>query len=72
LRELMYHWYGTRFGKPLLQAGGVASHFRQCASLTNQVNICRLTKPSCLAALPELAQLVEEDLARIRTLSKTP
>jgi hypothetical protein len=63
LQELMHHWYGARFGRQLLQATGIAAHFRQCTRLASQVSIYRLQRPVCLAALPELARFVEEDLA---------
>ena len=36
---LMPHWYGFRFGDPLLQVGDAAvRHFRQCAALANSVS----------------------------------
>jgi hypothetical protein len=63
LRELLRHWYGARFGRQLLQARGVASHFLQCACLINHVRICRLQRPARLSALSELARFVEADLA---------
>ena len=63
LRELMHHWYGTRFGRQLLQVGGVSSHFLQCANLASKVPIRRLQRPPCLSALSDQARLVEEDLA---------
>ena len=62
LGEVMRHWYGARFGRYLLQVGDVASHFQRCASLVNQVSVRRLHRPACLSALPDLAQLVEQDL----------
>lgn len=66
LRELMRHWYGTRFGRWLLQVVGIAPYFLQCASLANRVNIRRLKRPPSLEALPDLARLVEQDLAEDR------
>jgi hypothetical protein len=42
----------------------VSSHLRHCASLVKQVPICRFQRQPSLAALPELVQLVEEDLAQ--------
>jgi hypothetical protein len=62
LRALISHWYGRRFGRQLLQVGNVAAHFRQCTRLVNYVDVCRLTRPSCLSALPNLARFVEKEL----------
>jgi hypothetical protein len=59
--ELVRHSYPTR----LLQPGG-PSHFRQCARLVKDIPIYRLKRSSAIAALPDLAQLVEEHLARAR------
>jgi hypothetical protein len=64
LRELMRHWYGTRFGRQLLQVIGVTAYFLQCTSLANHISVSRLKRPLCLSALPKLARFVEEDLAR--------
>lgn len=63
LRELMQHWYGTRFGRQLLQVRGISSHFLQCANLANKVPLRRLQRPPCLSALSDQARFVEEDLA---------
>ena len=63
LRELLHHWYGARFGRQVLQVMGITTYFLQCANLANHVSICRLKRPLCLSALPELARFVEEDLA---------
>ena len=62
--ELMRHWYGSRFGDRLLQADGAAlSHFLQCTALANGVTVHRLRRPRSLRAVPDLASLVENDLA---------
>lgn len=42
----------------------INSHVHQCASLVKQVPICRFQRQLSLAALPELVQFVEEDLAQ--------
>lgn len=61
LVELLRHSYAVR----LLEITGTASaHFVQCAHLANRVPVCRLRRQRSLAALPDLARLVEEDLAR--------
>ena len=64
LRELMQHWYGTRFGVELLRPSGPSAFFRQCANLANRVTVCRLARPYSLPTLPDVARLVEEHLAR--------
>lgn len=61
LVELVRHSYTARL---LESTGTAASHFLQCARLANRVPICRLKRPRSLAALPDLARLVEEDIAR--------
>ncbi|HXH12483.1 MAG TPA: serine kinase [Alphaproteobacteria bacterium] len=61
--ELVRHSYPTR----LLQPGG-PSHFRQCARLVKDIPIYRLKRSSSIAALPDLAQLVEGHLVRTRQL----
>jgi hypothetical protein len=64
LRELIRHWYGSRYGVELLRPGGLSAFFQQCVNLTNRVPVCRLTRPYSLSTLPDVAQLVEEHLAR--------
>jgi hypothetical protein len=57
LVELVRHSYGAK----LLQTVGTSSHFLQCASVVNSVPIRRLKRRRSLEALPDLAQLVEDD-----------
>jgi hypothetical protein len=57
--ELIRHSYCAR----LLQSIGREAHFRQCATVVNQIGVRRLNVNRSLAKLPELAQLVEDDLA---------
>ena len=59
LAELIRHTYSA----PSLDANRAPSHLRQCASLVGNVPIRRLTARRLLAALPDLAVLVEHDLA---------
>ena len=72
LHVLMRHWYGARFGAGLLRTSDMAAHFRQCANLVHRVRVCRLARPSCLAALPELARFVEADLRHSGALPQAP
>ena len=64
LTEIMRHWYGARFGMELLRPLGISSFFLQSANLANKVTVCRLKRPFSLPALPDVARLVEEHIAR--------
>jgi hypothetical protein len=44
--------------------GATAAHFHQCAWLAGAVAVHRLKRQRCLAALPELAEFVAEEVAR--------
>jgi hypothetical protein len=57
LVELMRHTYGA------LDVGS-SSHFLRCATIVNQVAICSLRRQKSLLQLPDLAQLIEDDLAK--------
>ncbi len=63
LLELLPHWYGARFGPELLQELGLSTHFLQCATLVNKINVYRLERPDCLAGLADAARLVEAHAA---------
>lgn len=55
----------VRHSRPttLFHSGG-APHFLQCASLAKELTIYRLQRPHSLSLLPDLAQLVEDHVAR--------
>lgn len=55
LIELVRHSYRVRLLQPLTPV----SHFLRCASVVNQVAVCRLTFQRSLQELPSLVQLVE-------------
>lgn len=59
--ELVRH---SRAAISLTAQAFVSSHLHQCASLVKKVPICRFQRQRSLAALPELVQLVENDLAQ--------
>jgi len=63
LTGIMRHWKGSQFGPDLLRSSDLSSFFLQCANLANKVAVYRLKRPASLAALPEVADLVEEHLA---------
>ena len=60
--ELVCHSYPTRLG----QSAG-AGHFKQSAQLAKVVPAYRLIRPPSLAALPEVARMVEEHASGLRT-----
>lgn len=55
--ELVRHSYPTR----MLQQGG-ASHFLKCTSLAEKVPVSRLRNPYSLSSLPQLVQLVQDNI----------
>jgi hypothetical protein len=57
--DLLPHWYCVRFGKDALKSLGHSIHFLQCARLATHVPVYRLKRPPSLAALPEMAELIE-------------
>ena len=57
--ELVRHSYRPE----LLGASGASSHFLQCASITKSTRIRYLRIPRSLSILPDVARLVEEDIA---------
>jgi hypothetical protein len=61
--ELVRHTFVVQ----LLQATeSQPAHFRQCSALASGVPVRRLKRPQALTALPAVATLVEEDIARLR------
>jgi hypothetical protein len=58
--SLLHHTYGRQ----LFQAVGTSSHFLKCSRVVKSVPMLRLRRPYSLEALPEVAQLIENDLAR--------
>ena len=59
LVELIHHTYRA----PLLKRIGAKRHFSQCASIVNKIPISRLSRPLSLSSLPDVARMVEEDIA---------
>jgi len=58
--ELVRHSYVVHF---LRATGASAEHLRQTARLADTVPVARLRRPRSFGALPQLAALVEQDLA---------
>ncbi len=61
LVELICHSYRA----PVLKWIGAGRHLIQCASLINKIPIKRLNRPLLLSELPDVARMVEEDLAHV-------
>jgi len=57
LAELLHHTYGAT-------GVGSTSHFFKCASIVDNVTICSLRMHKSLSQLPNVAQLIEEDLCQ--------
>jgi hypothetical protein len=64
VKELLSHWYGSQFGKPMIQALGPSTLLTHCTTLARHVTVCRLKRPRNFSDLPELVTLIEEDLSR--------
>lgn len=60
LTALIPHWYAARFGTEVLRSLGISTHFRQCAELARRVPVLKLARPTDLAALPDVARMVEQ------------
>lgn len=63
LRALLRFSYVTRFDGASLHGASAASHLRHCAELAGSVGVRRLTAPTGLGRLHELARRIEQDLA---------
>jgi len=57
LAELICHTYGA-------MGVGSSTHLLECTSIVNKVTVCRLGRQKSLSQLPQVARLIEEDLAR--------
>ncbi|MGH7767348.1 MAG: serine kinase [Candidatus Binatia bacterium] len=62
LVELIGHSYAARFGKELLQATGMATHFKQCARVVQNTSVFRFRRPASLSVLDEHVSLLTKDL----------
>jgi hypothetical protein len=58
LLELIRHSYAARFGSHLLQATGLATHFKQCARLVQNVRLHRFRRPASLSVIDEHASML--------------
>lgn len=64
LVELIRHTYGSDYGLQSAMGVGSDSHFLKCASIVNKVKVCSLRRQKSLSLLPDMAQLIETDLAQ--------
>jgi len=62
-QEALIELIRNSYRAPLLKWIGAKQHFLQCALLANKVPISRLSRPLSLSSLPDVARMVEEDLA---------
>jgi hypothetical protein len=63
LIELIRHSYAARFGKQLLQATGMATHFKQCARLAQNTSVFRFRRPASLSVLDEHVSMLINDIS---------
>jgi hypothetical protein len=61
LIELIAHSYAARFGHELLQATGMATHFKQCARVVQNTSVYRFRRPASLSVLDEHVSLLIKD-----------
>jgi hypothetical protein len=64
LLELIRHSYAARFGKQLLQATGMATHFKQCARLVQNARVHRFRRPASLSFIDEHASMLIGEISR--------
>ncbi|MEM7590110.1 MAG: hypothetical protein AAF383_01070 [Cyanobacteria bacterium P01_A01_bin.83] len=62
LAAVMHNWYCARFGSQMLQAINLSDHFQRCTKLTDLVPVSCLQRENSLAALAEIAQVVESHI----------
>jgi hypothetical protein len=62
--ELIRHTYGSDYGLQTVMGVGSAPHFLECAGIVDKVTMCSLKRQKSLFQLSEVAQLIDEDLAR--------
>jgi hypothetical protein len=61
LIELISHSYAARFGNELLQASGLAMHFKQCVRVAQNTSLCRFTRTASLSSLDEHVNILIKD-----------
>jgi len=63
LMELIGHSYAARFGNHLLEATGMATHFKQCLQLVQTTSVFRFRRPASLSFLAEHVSILTSTLA---------
>ncbi|MEM6612610.1 MAG: serine kinase [Cyanobacteria bacterium P01_C01_bin.72] len=62
----------ARHSRPTtLYHSGDANHFFQCADLVKRNQVCRLSRPKDFSSIPDLIQLVEQDLSEMSAANST-
>lgn len=64
LLELIRHSYAARFGSHLLQATGMATHFKHCARLAQNTSVYRFRRPASLSVLDEHVSMLINEMSR--------
>ena len=62
--ELIRHSYAARFGNHLLQATGMATHFKHCVALVQNATFYRFRRPASLSVLDEHVSMLINDTSR--------
>jgi len=62
--RLVRHTYGSDYGLQPAMGVGSDSHFRQCASIVNEVTVCSLRRQKSFSQLPDMVRLIEKDLSQ--------
>ena len=68
VQEAIKHLVGNSYipmtlGKDFVDSGFSSKHFQDCTKVIRKVDICSLNRPRSLDLLPEVARLVEQDMA---------
>ncbi len=71
-RELVTHWFGTQFGAELVHGFGPGRLLAHAVAVARRVPVCLLTRPLEWAALPDVLQHIEADLAADGTAAAAP
>jgi hypothetical protein len=66
LTRLMPHWYGARYGLPVIKSIGAGSQLTQCGDLVNRTHCALLRRPEGLNWIAEAAEMVETHVAHLQ------
>jgi hypothetical protein len=63
LVELIRHSYAARFENHLIEATGIATHFKQCARLVQNARLYRFRRPTSLSVIDEHVSILIHELS---------